>query len=400
MWAIFCRRLRVSPKVSIFISAPQFFAPQIAVFIKSFSSKISSSDVNGDDPTQSFTISYLINSCGLSSKDAISISKKVTIKSPENPDSVLELLREYGFTNANIPKLITRFPNVLFSCPKKTLLPKLEFFRSIGVPLDVLARNLSTYPTILWRSLENYLIPSYDYLKALFKSDERAVNVFKRSPRVLACGSPWVPSSNVAILREQGIPESSIASLMEYQPWLMVIGRENLASYINRAAEMGFDRSKVAFAQAIQVFAQMSESTLKHKMEVYRRCGWSESEVSLAFLKFPLCMKYSEKKIMDNMDFLVNDLGLQPDAIARLPTLLGLNLDGRMKPRYLVARILKEKGLLTGRITVSSFLIMSEEKFLKRYVVNYGEDVPELLDIYRGKLRVSEKGFSRQVIFK
>ncbi|PIN05047.1 Mitochondrial transcription termination factor, mTERF [Handroanthus impetiginosus] len=400
MFAIFCRRLRVSPKVSIFISAPQFFAPQIAVFIKSFSSKISSSDVNGDDPTQSFTISYLIHSCGLSSKDAVSVSKKVTIKSPENPDSVLELLREYGFTDANIPKLITRFPNVLFSCPKKTLLPKLEFFRSIGVPLDVLARNLSTYPITLTRSLENYLIPSHDYLKVLFKSDKKAVNVFKRAPRLLARGSSSVPSSNVAILREQGIPESSIVSLMAHQPWLLLIRTENLASYINRAAEMGFDRSKVAFAQAIQVFAQMSESTLKHKMEVYRRCGWSESDVSMAFLKFPLCMNYSEKKIMDNMDFLVNDLGLQPDAIARIPTLLVLNLERRMKPRYLVARVLKEKGLLTKRISAAYFLKLSEEKFLKRYVVNYQEDVPELLDIYRGKLNVSEMVFSQQLIFK
>ncbi|PIN05041.1 hypothetical protein CDL12_22416 [Handroanthus impetiginosus] len=214
MFAIICRRrLRLPTKVSVLVS-PQVLAPHNAVFIKLFSSKISSSDVNGDDSKQSFTISYLINSCGLSSEDAFSVSKKVTIKSPENPDSVLELLRNYGFTNADIHRLVTRLPNVLFSCPKKTLLPKLEFFRSMGVSLDVLARNLSTFPKMITRSLENYLIPSYDHLKGFFKYDKRAVSVFKRAPVAFAHGWQRGIWSNIAILRERGIPESSDISLM------------------------------------------------------------------------------------------------------------------------------------------------------------------------------------------
>ncbi|PIN05044.1 Mitochondrial transcription termination factor, mTERF [Handroanthus impetiginosus] len=378
--------------LSVSISA-QFWAPQNAVFIKTFSSKKSSSVVNGDYSKQSSTISYLIDRCGLSSKDAISISKKVTIKSPQNSDLVLELLKKYGFTDANIHKLITRWPNVLLSSPEKTLLPKLHFFHSIGVPVDVLAKILSSYPTILHRSLENYLIPLYDYLKALVQTDKRVVNMFKHAPKAFARGWPREIPANIAILRQQGIPESSIISLIAFQPSFLLISTEKLDSYINRAAEMGFDRSKVTFICAIQVFAGMSESTLKHKMEVYRRCGWSESDIHLAFSKYPFCMKLSEKKIMDNMDFLVNDFGYKPGAVARRPVLLGLDLDKRIKPRYLVARILNEKGLLKKKISAATFLKLSEEKFLERYVVNYQEDVPELLDIYRGKLSVSEMEF-------
>ncbi|PIN05046.1 Mitochondrial transcription termination factor, mTERF [Handroanthus impetiginosus] len=366
--------------------SPKFLAPQNAVFIKTFSSKKSSSVVNGDYPKQSSTISYLINTCGLSSKDAIPISKKVTIKSPENSDLVLELLRKYGFTDAHIHKLINRWPNVLLSYPEKTLLPKLHFFHSIGVPLDFLAQNVSSNPLILQRSLEKYLIPLYDYLKTLLQSDKRIVNVFIRAPRAFAYSWRREIPSNIDILRQRGIPESSIVSLMANQPPLLVIGTKRLISCIDRAAEMGFDRTKAVFIQAIQVFASMSESTLKHKMEVYRRCGWSESDISSAFLKYPICLKFSEKKIMDNMDFLVNDLGLQPDAIARLPVLLSLNLDRRMKPRYFVARILREKGLLTKKIGLYSLLRMPETKFLKRYIANYEQDVPQLLDVYRGKL--------------
>ncbi|PIN01244.1 hypothetical protein CDL12_26250 [Handroanthus impetiginosus] len=187
---------------------------------------------------------------------------------------------------------------------------------------------------------------------------------------------------------------------MANQPSIMLIGTEKLASYIDRAAEMGFDRSKVTFIQAIQVFAGMSESTLKRKMEVYGRCGWSESDIYSAFSKYPFCMKFSEKKIMATMDFFVSDCGCEPAAIARNPALLALNLDRRMKPRYLVARVLKEKGLLTKNISLLNIMSKSEEKFLKRYVIYYEEDVPELLDLYIGKLSISEMGFRQQVISK
>ncbi|KAI3449525.1 hypothetical protein Pfo_006190 [Paulownia fortunei] len=342
MFAIICRRrLRVTPKNSIFVG-PQFCALQNAILVKSFSSQKSSSDVHRDDPKQSFTVSYLINSCGLSSKDAISVSKRlkrVRIKSPEKPDAVLELLREYGFTNAHIPRLVTRWPLVLVACPNKTLLPKLEFFRSIGVPVAVLAEKLSVYPLILQRSLKSYLIPLYNYLKSLLQSDKRVVNVFSRAPRAFAHGWQREISSNIAILRERGVPESSIVLLVMYQPSLLIIDKKKLAVYVDR-------------------------------------------------------------KIMANMDFLVSKLGCKPVAVAQCPVLLGLNLDKRMKPRCLVARILNEKGLLKKTTGVTTLLTMSEEKFLKRYIVDYQEDIPELLDIYQGKLSLPDMGFSQKVISK
>ncbi|KAK6115021.1 hypothetical protein DH2020_007290 [Rehmannia glutinosa] len=341
-------------KYGIFVEQ-QFLDPQNAVLVKSFSSLKSSPSVCEYDSDKSFTVSYLVNSCGLSSKDAISVSKKVCFKSPEKPDAVLELLRQYGFTNADIPRLVTRWPGVLVSRPNKSLLPKLEFFRSIGVPLPVLAQKLSIYPYVLRRSLKNSIIPSYNDLKSLLQSDERVVLVFSRALR--AFGWHWSDgiSSNISILRERGMPESSIVSLALYQPAFLVIRREKLAVCVDRAVEMGFDISKSGFTHAIRVFIDLTESTLK------------------------------QKKITANMDFLVDKFGCKPVAIAECPVLLTYNLKKRIKPRCLVARILNDKGL-KEMTSVTSLLILSEEKFLSRYIDKYKEEIPELLDIYKGKL--------------
>ncbi|KAL3644799.1 hypothetical protein CASFOL_009979 [Castilleja foliolosa] len=376
MFAIVCRRGLKA------LLNNNFVPPKNTALVRLCSSSVC---INASE--KSFTISsYLINSCGLSPNDAISASKKLcSIKSPEKPDAVLKLLREYGFTDANhIPRIITRRPTVLLASPNNNLLPKLKFFRSIGVPLPVLAQKLSAEPYVLTRSLKNSIIPLYNYLKSLLGSNEGVVLVFTRSPNVFSrCWTKGV-SSNISMMRELGVPHSTIVSLVLYMPSVLIVNKDKLDGYIGRALEMGFDVCRSGFVAAISVFIDLTESTLEQKKEVLRRCGWSENDIKAAFLRYPIIMKFSEKKIMANMDFLANVLGCDIDAIVQYPAFLGYSLEKRIKPRCLVARILNDKGLksMTSLVTL---LTLSEDKFLKRYIVKYEKDIPELLDIYRGK---------------
>ncbi|KAL6564244.1 hypothetical protein OROMI_015694 [Orobanche minor] len=348
MFAIFfSRTLRIPLKHCVFL-AQQSGCLKNAVLISSFSSQKSPPSVCENDSEKSFTVCYLMNSCGLSSNNAISASKKST-------DSQM---------------LVAGFPSVLLACPNKILLPKLEFLRCIGVPLPVLAWKLSIQPSVLTRSLENSLIPCYNDLKSLLQSDEKVVHVFTRAPMVFGRYSSGGISSNISLLRERGVPTSSIVSLVVRQPELLITNKEKLAVCLDRAFEMGFDISKSAFVSSVRMFIIYSESALKQKMEVYRRCGWSESDIIAAFGKNPVCMALSEKKIMANMDFLVNELSYTPCAIAQCPVLLGLNLEKRMKPRCLIVRILNQSGFLKKTTSsVNTLLKMSEKKFLKRYIV-------------------------------
>ncbi|KAL6500370.1 hypothetical protein OROHE_025736 [Orobanche hederae] len=385
MFSILCRRrLRVPRKDGIFVGQ-QFWAPLNAGLVKSFSSQKSPPGVCRNDSKEICTVSYLINSCGLSSEDAVSASKNLCFRSPEKADAVLKLLREYGFADAHITRLVIELPNVLLSCPNKTLMPKLEFFGSIGVPNAILAHKLSAYPYVLRCSLKNSIIPTYDVLKSLLQTNERVACVFQRAPRVFGGCLPRDISSTISFLKKRGVPDSSIVKLFMYHPSLLLMSNAKLAVYVDRAVAMGFDVSKSAFVSAIRVFGGMTESTLKHKMGVYRKCGWSESDIIAAFLRHPLCMSISEKKIVATMDFLVNELGFRPAYVARYPMFLNYNLEKRIKPRCLIVRILNEKGLKNMNSSVTSLFVMSDEKFLKRFIVRYQKEVPGLLGIYQGK---------------
>ncbi|CAA2995947.1 transcription termination factor MTERF8, chloroplastic-like [Olea europaea subsp. europaea] len=64
---------------------------------------------------------------------------------------------------------------------EKTLMPKLEFFKSIGFSKDHLGSAISRDPTLLVRSLEKHINPSYNQLKIVLLTDEKVLAVVKRT---------------------------------------------------------------------------------------------------------------------------------------------------------------------------------------------------------------------------
>jgi mTERF domain-containing protein len=119
--------------------------------VKSFTSVGSLPESNQkpeEEEKLSLAVSYLINSCGLSKKSAILASQRnrVLFQSPERPDSVLNLFKENGFSNAQISKIVRKHPRILLSHPEKILLPKIELLRSIGFSIPDLITSISSYP--------------------------------------------------------------------------------------------------------------------------------------------------------------------------------------------------------------------------------------------------------------
>ncbi|KAF2322046.1 hypothetical protein GH714_006010 [Hevea brasiliensis] len=270
---------------------------------------------------------------GLTRKSAQSISKRMCFETTERPDSVLRLLREHGFTNSQISKIVEGRPQVLLAQPEKTLLPKFEFLRSIGVSRSGLSIIFNRNPVLLSRSIERYLIPLHEILKSVLVSDEKVVKALKRMGRILCL---YCFPKNLSLLRGLGVSQSSISYLVAQSPSLMFQKVGKFAERVNK------------------------------KMEFYRRLGLSEDEIRSIFRKHPNCMCLSEKKVMATMDFLVCKMGWQPAAVVRIPNVLCYSLERRIKPRCSVVRVLLLKGLIKADVYLSSVLRPSEKLFLER----------------------------------
>ena len=326
------------------------------------------SSISPSGKSQSFTVSYLIDSCGLSHKDALSASKFFSFETPDKPNAVLAFFNSHGFSKSQISKIVKSLPRLLASDPDKTLLPKLQFFYSKGASRPDVTKIVVSTPGILYRSLENQIIPSFNFFKDFLQSDEMAITVIKRFSRILLFDLHTYVASNINALQEFGVPKSNIAGLLMNRPMAFMVRPNLFRENLEEVKKMGFNPSQMKFVIAIHAMRAMGKSTWERKSDVYKRWGWSEEEIRLAFIKLPRCMTHSEDKIMATMDFFVNKMGRESSLIARRPLLISLSLEKRIIPRYSVIQVLLSKGLIKNDTSLVVLFESTEKMFLRKFV--------------------------------
>lgn len=348
------------------------------------------SSITNSSNQQPVVVSYLMNSCGFSQERALSASKYVNFKTPGNPDAVLLFLKKHGFTDAQISNLVRLRPPILLSSPEKTLLPKLVFLQSIGVSGLDIPKIICRSPNILARSLKNSIIPAFNLLQDLLHSNENIVFAINRFPDLLVTNLEDTVIPNVEILREAGVTETGIEYCLKHMPRLLVRAPDDLKESVEKVKQIGFNPQTTMFLQAVKVMATTALLSWNRKMEIYKRCGWSEEEVLTAFRGQPHCMVASESKIIGIVDLLVHKMGCSISELAKKPVLILLSLNKTLVPRCSVYNFLRVKGLLRKNLSVAKFLTYPEKLFLKRFVQQYKEEAPELLELYQEKMQLSK----------
>lgn len=328
--------------------------------------------------SNSFTISYLINSCSFSPASASSASKRVTFHSPEKPDSVISFFKNRGFSNAQISFIIGKYPRVLLSDPNKTLLPKFQFLYSKGASDSEVLKIIAKAPKILKRSVKEYLVPSFDFLKDYLQSNERTIASIERFPSVIADCRQNHWSGSVRMLLDAGVPEANVMYYLLYNPRMFTMTLDRLREILEDVLKMGFDPSKSTFMPAVCCIGGLSKSTWLRKLGVYKRWGLSEEHILAAFRGHPSFMALSEEKIMLGMDFFVNKLGWEAAAVVKNPVLLSFSLKNRTIPRASVLQFLFQKGLTKKLFMLVTPYRYTENQFLQKYVYPYLEKVPQL----------------------
>ncbi|KAL1216889.1 Transcription termination factor MTERF5 [Cardamine amara subsp. amara] len=326
-----------------------FVVQNVTAFSNSYSSA-SASDVSLRDGQKgkNFTVSYLIDSLGLAKKLSESISRKVTLVDKVNPDSVLSLLRSYGFTDSQISSIIRTDPRLLITDAEISLGPKLQFLQSRGASSSELTEIVSTVPEILGKKEGKSISRYYDSIKDIIEADKSCM--YKKLSQSLPEGSKQDNKiRNVSVLRELGVPQRLLFSLLisDAQP---VCGKEKFEESLKKVVEMGFDPTTSKFVQALKVVYRTSDKTIEEKINVYKRlgfavgdiwamfkrcpmflnnsekkicqtfetlkkCGLLEDEVLSVFKKFPQCIAVSEKKIANSIELFI-DLGFSRDELA------------------------------------------------------------------------------------
>ncbi|KAI3801409.1 hypothetical protein L1987_29514 [Smallanthus sonchifolius] len=353
--------------------------------LSSSSSSTLTSNPNASPIANSFTVSYLIDSCGFPPDKAISASKYLNFKSPNKADSVIQFFKNQGFTESQVSQLIRKFPLALSCNPQKNLLPKFEFLSSLGLSSPDIVKLLTARPKSLGRSLKNHLEPSMSLLRDLLQSDDRTLIAIKRCAWVLDWDFQSNMIPNMQLLRDVGVPGTKMLYMLTYQPRDFLVNTEQFKNVVEEVVEMGFDPTKTSFMLAVHAIRSMTKATWDKKMETYGKWGWSKDEILLAFRTDPWCMMKSEEKIDTVMDYLVNKMGFETSVVAKNSLLISLSMERRIVPRCLVFEYCLKKGLVKNKNAFSWWLRCSDSIFIKR-LQKYEKEAPGVVKLYRKKL--------------
>lgn len=311
------------------------------------------------------------------------------IKPSLKPIYFVTFFKSFGFSDTQIKRIVSKVPSALsfdFSTIHK---PKIDFFQTIGFsPQDVI-KLVSSDPYILYRSLQNHLIPAFNLLKHYYGGEEIAIGRIKQRAGLIRCQIITCLGPNTEILRDFGVPETTVVKMVSGSYCCIIcantkpdIFRKVVAAVMN----MGFDPSSASFEHAVHAKAWQSEQAWLKKLNVYKGLGFSEREIHEMFRKQPIVLGISENKIRAAVNFYFEKFNWSPLHVVKTPNSLMYSLDKRVVPRCSVLQVLVSKNKV-DKVKIISILTKTEDKFLTRYVNRYKDEVPEILDAYQGKIK-------------
>ncbi|KAG6585270.1 hypothetical protein SDJN03_18003, partial [Cucurbita argyrosperma subsp. sororia] len=375
----------------LFKVPPRLFAQDLQKFAgndTTISRKFPSSLSEISQSTNNRTVDYLVHTLGFSKDSALAAAKRIHLKTTANPDSVIALFKAYGFTLSDTASIFCRNPNLLLADPDTTLKPKFEFLSRNGFTGHVLVDVISRDPSILRRSLKKQIVPCIDILRNFFGSTDGVVSLFsaRRGTWVLRNFSESV-APNIELLRANGVPDSNIAKIFWVRPRTLARDAEEFSDIVEKTKEAGFNPSSPMFTYGLCTFLGMKKDKWLSKQHIFTSFGWSEEQFQSLFLKQPTIMNSSEEQIKRALDFLMNKLDWTHEEISKYPNVLYLSFEKRVVPRSSILQHLISKGFIKKTNFGRAFML-SEDKFLVKFVMQYLSEDPHLLEMYQKEMAV------------
>ncbi|XP_071725085.1 transcription termination factor MTERF8, chloroplastic-like [Rutidosis leptorrhynchoides] len=348
---------------------------------------LSTSALQESSSSSSLAVQFLINSCGLSSKSALSTSRKLKLDENklENPRSVIQILKSNGFDETHITKLVQKFPAVLGCRVESNLKPKLEYFAQNGITGTALVDCVVAKPRILHKSLRDSIKPMFELLKEIDSSNDFIIRVLKRNQ--------WIFSSrdknfkqNIDFLTKRELPARQIARVFMC-PTTVAHKHESFIRNFNAVNDLGLDIKSPGYIYALAVFSSMNEATLKKKFQVFKSLGWTQEGILSMLKKHPFCLGLSEERIRECMDYFVKVLKLKPEYVIARPGIFYHSLD-KIGRRYNILKVL-ESNKLVKLDKFLSYLTVSEERF-RSFMSQFEEKVPGLPKLYASTAKLDK----------
>ncbi|KAL3845815.1 hypothetical protein ACJIZ3_003218 [Penstemon smallii] len=334
-------------------------------------------DEKENQPVISPTVSdLLLKKHKFSPQAASKIASVLTqIKDPEKSDSILLFLKESGFSNTQLEKIVICRPRLLSASLENSIKPKIKIFQDLGFSAHDIALIVTRVPSILHRSANNSLIPALKKLTGLLGCNAEVARLLKHCGWFLTDDLEKTMVPNIEFLKSCGISMDSIFSFIYNYPRCILVKPEILRKCVEKAHEMGVNRDYKSYIYAIGIIASRSDEAWELKLQAFRNVGFSESDIKTLFRKAPIVFAVSGEKIKAIKEVLLATGKYDLSCIVTSPKSLTVSIEKRYKPRLQVLSILEKKNLIKEWPSLGRVFYLTDVFFLKNYVAPYLNEI-------------------------
>ncbi|KAF7070270.1 hypothetical protein CFC21_075804 [Triticum aestivum] len=227
------------------------------------------------------------------------------------------------------------------------------------------------------------IVSRLHYYLPVFGSSENLLRALKGNFYLFSSDLDGVVKPKVMFLRDCGLGACDIAKLCSNQPGLLTTNLERCQGPVACAKKIGVPRGSGMFRHALNAVASRGGKKIAARVE-HLKCTftWSDAELRIDVSRFPLMLTRSKESLQRRSEFLISEVGLEAAYIAHRPVMLGLSLEGRLRPRYYAVMFLKENGLLKRDRDFFSTVVVSEKVFMERFICPHKKAAPHLAKDY------------------
>lgn len=275
-----------------------------------------------------------------------------------------------------------------------------EWLQNLGLREKDVAKLIDRYPLILQINVSDVLIPRIEYMSALTNGKrERVIKAICRHPEILGVDTLFIQQRVDYFLNDIGLSQKDVGNLFVAQPSLFTCSIEETLrpaimclqnelqpaedrEYFKTAKNQSEDNvtqssgempTGLLLHRLVVAGGVLSRSpqTLQGRIDSWRQLGFNQEDICLALWRFPRLLLYpiNELKYKRKIDFLNEEMNLDPSALTAFPQFISYSLENRIAPRVAVA-----KGL-RGTIPSLYMLALKDEAFYKSLGVTHEEAV-------------------------
>ncbi|KAI3465124.1 hypothetical protein Pfo_021787 [Paulownia fortunei] len=332
----------------------------------------------------STVFNFLLHKHYFSPESAKQVASVLTrLRNPEKSDSLLSFLKESGFSNTQLEKIVKYSPYFISASLEKSIKPKIKVFQDLGLPANDIANIMANNPSILYRSANNSLIPSLSVLRGLLGSDAEVAKLVRKSGWFLIKDLEKTMVPNIEFLKSCFVSMEQIIRCMNSFPRFLLHKPEIIRKSADKAEEMGVKRGSKMFIHAVRIIGSMSDESWELKLQAFQSLGFSEDDILRAFSKSPPAFAVSVKKMKKVKEVLVSSGKYNMACIVSHPSSLICSIEKRYEPRLQVLGILESKNLITKWPSFTTMFNKSDKEFFEKFVSPYMDEVGHVFYLWQ-----------------